>query len=445
MGRGKATGQQGGKRDADEALQSCLSLHIAGRLDAAERAYRKVLRKSPRHVRALHLLGVLRFQAGDPEESLTLLQRAAKLSPDDPDVANDLGNVLHETGDLKSAERAYQHVVQLRPNDARAHSNLALVLRDQGLLDQALATCEKAVALDPKAAGSWQNLGNLFKHARRWEDAVRAYREVLRLAPEATDTYRNLLAVLRRSGRMDESQEVLAQWLQHEPDSATAKHLLASYGTGPTPAVASEDYVREVFNEFADSFDEELASLEYRGPELIRDAVVRAYGEPDKSLVILDAGCGTGACGEVLRPYAAHLLGVDLSEKMLERAGRLGLYDELAAEELTHFLRQRSDCLDLVSAADAFNYFGELHALLDSVAQSLRDAGRVIFTVEASDDVATDDPFQLHTHGRYTHRSDYVASALAESHFCVEYTQLETLRIEAGRPVPSLVVTAIKR
>ena len=35
---------------------------------------------------------------------------------------------------------------------------------------------------------------------------------------------------------------------------------------------------------------------------------------------ILDAGCGTGLCGPLLRPLAARLVGVDLSEKMVELA-----------------------------------------------------------------------------------------------------------------------------
>ena len=35
---------------------------------------------------------------------------------------------------------------------------------------------------------------------------------------------------------------------------------------------------------------------------------------------VLDAGCGTGLCGPLLRPYAKRLVGVDLSSGMLERA-----------------------------------------------------------------------------------------------------------------------------
>jgi len=40
---------------------------------------------------------------------------------------------------------------------------------------------------------------------------------------------------------------------------------------------------------------------------------------------VLDAGCGTGLCGPILRPYAAGLVGVDLSEGMLKVAAEAPL------------------------------------------------------------------------------------------------------------------------
>lgn len=49
-------------------------------------------------------------------------------------------------------------------------------------------------------------------------------------------------------------------------------------------------------------------------------------------LDILDAGCGTGLCADVLRPYAKSLVGVDLSPQMLALAAKQQIYDQLVAK-----------------------------------------------------------------------------------------------------------------
>ena len=49
---------------------------------------------------------------------------------------------------------------------------------------------------------------------------------------------------------------------------------------------------------------------------MLEDADVGASG----SLDVLDAGCGTGLCGPLVAPYKRRLVGVDLSERMLDRA-----------------------------------------------------------------------------------------------------------------------------
>jgi predicted TPR repeat methyltransferase len=45
--------------------------------------------------------------------------------------------------------------------------------------------------------------------------------------------------------------------------------------------------------------------------------------------VVIDAGCGTGLLGRLLRDHAHILLGIDLSSKMMQQADDTDLYDGL--------------------------------------------------------------------------------------------------------------------
>src|SRR5260370_26931297 len=105
--------------------------------------------------------------------------------------------------------------------------------------------------------------------------------------------------------------------------------MLAALTGEDVPARASSGYVRTVFDRFAESFDEKLHSLDYRARQLVSAAVAAAFGAGRGDLEVLDAGCGTGLCGPLLRPYARRLVGVDLSSAMLQRAGLRGCYDAL--------------------------------------------------------------------------------------------------------------------
>src|SRR5262249_61221522 len=59
-----------------EALQN----HRQHRMAEAEDLYRQVLALDPNHVDALHMLGVLAYQAGKPEPAVDLIGRAIALN-----------------------------------------------------------------------------------------------------------------------------------------------------------------------------------------------------------------------------------------------------------------------------------------------------------------------------------------------------------------------------
>src|SRR6202012_4484032 len=101
--------------------------------------------------------------------------------------------------------------------------------------------------------------------------------------------------------------------------------------------------------------------LKYEAPQLLHAALQRPGQLPRESgLRILDLGCGTGLCGPLLRPWAARLVGVDLSPKMLSKAAARGVYDQLNCAELTQWLAEEAQPFDVIVCADVLCYFGDL-------------------------------------------------------------------------------------
>lgn len=123
--------------------------HQAGRLDEAERLYRRVLASDSAHADALRLLGVLRFQRGEAGEAEQLLRRALAAAP----------------------------------GLAKAHDNFAYVMRGLGRNEEALVAMRRAVELAPEVDNLFLNLGSLLVAMKRHDEAVMAFERALAINP----------------------------------------------------------------------------------------------------------------------------------------------------------------------------------------------------------------------------------------------------------------------
>ena len=81
-------------------------------------------------------------------------------------------------------------------------------------------------------------------------------------------------------GRHAEASDAYAESLKFGPDDAYVRHLVAASGKLPADMRAHIDYVRTVFDGYADRFDEHLISLGYRVPGLfpVRCCSIRLFG-----------------------------------------------------------------------------------------------------------------------------------------------------------------------
>jgi predicted TPR repeat methyltransferase len=435
-----------GRGDALRALLAqAIDHHRANRLREAEPLYAAVLAEAPDHPDALHFLGVLKHRQDASSEAVALIRRSLALAPDNPDAHNNLGNVLLETGTVEDAVAAYRRVVELRPGAADAHHNLGVALRASGRPAEAEAAIEQAIALEPRKALFHYSLAVLWLRSGRPEDALAVLQAALALDPGFTQAHVARIRAIRLAGKSARAAlGAIDDWLAREPGNPVAQHYRAAYSGEAVPARASDAYVRSIFEKYAASFDAHLDRLGYRAPQLLQAAIARVLGDARATLDILDAGCGTGLCGPLLRPFARRLEGVDLAEAMLAKARERDVYDALSAGELTAFMAARQDAFDLIVSADTLVYFGDLAAVATAAARALRSGGIIAFSLERLSAADARPGYRLEEHGRYSHAEDYVRRVLGEAGFTPIAIEPATPRNEAGAPVAGLVVVAAK-
>ena len=427
-----------------QALLAVVALLRNEQIDEAQAALEHILQRWPTQPDALHYLGVLRHTQGRTDEAVALIRQSLLVLPGNAGAWNNLGNVLLLADRTDQAVQAYDSAVQHAQTDneaALALNNLATLQRKLGALDKSELSARAALQRDPNFGDAWYNLSLTLLKAGRVHDGVIAHSKAVVLWPQALQARHDIIRALMLLGELDRAGTLLQEWLAEDAHNPVAQHLLAACRPGATPERASDGYVEQVFDSFAASFDAKLEALGYRAPALVVQALHDAVGAPSGALSICDAGCGTGLCGPGLRPYASALAGCDLSEGMLRRAKLVKHYDLLHKAELTYYLDTQPGAFDVVVSADTLCYFGALEAALAAAQRALRPGGRLIFTVEALPEGHAL-PHRLQPNGRYAHAAPYLIGALQAAGFVDVALRPEPLRMEAGVPVPGLVVSA---
>lgn len=418
-------------------------------------------------------LGVALLDAGRADEALASHERAIALQENYAMAWSNRGNALRRLGRLDEALLSYQRALAIQPSYAEAHCNRAIVLQDQGRYLDALSAAEDALRIKDHYADAWFARGNALHCLRILPEAIESFDRAIHLRPQWAEAYNGQGAALQRLGIFDAALDSYDQALALKPDYALAHYArgntlrsmqrneeavaaynaalahgdnpetiafaLASVGAGETPAMLPQEYVRSLFDQYANHFDQHLVEvLDYQTPSYL-DGLIRrtiAAGTLTDRLDTLDLGCGTGLCGPYLRAYSRSLAGVDLSQQMLDKAAERGLYDTLACADLIADLAGRDATCDLAVAADVFVYIGDLAPVFAGVHRALRDGGHFCFSVEAGE--GTD--YTLRPSNRYAHTQQYIERLAAATGFQMKAAEPLTARQENGAPSAALAV-----
>ena len=372
------------------------SLLAAGKFADAEKVLDSLVAASPDHADVLHLMGALRNLQGRSTEALVLLERAVLLMPDEPARLNDIGIVFVRLKRVSDAVASLERCVALSAGNpllaARAHENIGrLQLKDDALVAE--RSFRLATELAPKFALGWYGLSEALIRQMRIAEGVDAWGKATVLMPKSASR-EHVARALVHLGETAEAIKHYRAWQKEEPNNPVIKHHIAALTKPDTAERASDAYVEAVFDQFAASFDSQLALLEYHAPELITDAVKAIYPQATATLDIADAGCGTGLCGPLVLPWARRLCGFDLSGGMLAQAEARKVYTDLHKVELVSFLNAHPGEFDVIISADTLCYFGDLHEVMAACALAVRAGGHIFYTVEAS----RDDAAPIHDH-----------------------------------------------
>ena len=399
------------------------ALMACGQLDEAIDYWRRAVASVPGYAAAYGKLGDAYLAKGETRASESAYRKSSELAPQDPRPLVGLGRLLHFGNRNQESEDALHKALELADGDPEVSLLVGTVLLEAGGLDAALELFEAAVRTEPDEPRGHASVGLALHWLGKSDDAEQAYRRALKIDPRSALALKHLGVLLQEGDRLEAAAACFQSILETNPKDEVARHMLAAT-SGDTTTRAPAGYVTRLFDDYADRFDEHLGTIDYHVPELIRDAVLEVAGGDQPRWRILDLGCGTGLCGEVMGPLAATLTGVDLSSRMVAKARERAIYDSLIVGSMDDALEGRENAFDLIIAGDVFTYVGDLSRVFAGCAGALSAGGFLAFSVESNEDSI----YQLRPTGRYAHSMDYIETTAGESRMSMVYRRDITLR-----------------
>ena len=148
------------------------NLLLHDRFDEAREKANQALRLDPRHAAAVHILGVIEMESGDPEKAIPLIKRSAALDPTAHEPYFYLGRTLEHLGRFEEAASAFRKALEIEPGLLPVLEHLGTTLQSMGRLEEAGQLLREAIARDPARLASYRTLADLDASALTAEEVA---------------------------------------------------------------------------------------------------------------------------------------------------------------------------------------------------------------------------------------------------------------------------------
>jgi len=216
-----------------------MTLHRSGERATAGALYRRILELDRGNFDALHLLGVVAAQEGDPGAALALMDRATQIKPKNAAVHCNRGVALRALRQLDAALTALDTALALQPDYVEAQLHRGVVLCELRRPQAALESFQRALALRPDCAEAHLRCGNVLRDMMQLDAALASYNAALEIKADYAEACLNRGTVLRELMQLEAALEsydraiaLRADYAEAYANRATLRLLLGDFANG---------------------------------------------------------------------------------------------------------------------------------------------------------------------------------------------------------------------
>lgn len=232
----------------DDEFAAAFAAHRRGDLEAARDGYTRVLERDPHHFDALHLLGVIAVELGQPDVAETLIALALERRPKSHEAMGNLALALKALGRVDEAEEVLRRALRIAPDFVNGLRNLASILQARGLNGEAVTLLQRAARLAPGIHSIRANLGALLLAQGRPDAAWPHLAKAVELAPDQPAHLANLGRAALDLDRIDEGAKACEGALRLAPGHVPALVTLSAIERVRGRLDLAEAYARSALN-----------------------------------------------------------------------------------------------------------------------------------------------------------------------------------------------------
>jgi tetratricopeptide (TPR) repeat protein len=209
---------------AQNKLAAAWDAHQKGRLPAAEKQYRAVIRGQPNNPDALYLLGMLCFDTERWEMAAGFIERAIRAARAakravDPDWRLACGSAWQRVDEQEKALAQFDKVLADAPDSVDALFCRGTALQSLERLDEAIEAYKVALDRDPHHVEAAYNFGITLRDAAKPEIALKALRKTILLKPDHAEAYEALAPVMEDLGWREDALDIYKRAIELQPDN----------------------------------------------------------------------------------------------------------------------------------------------------------------------------------------------------------------------------------
>ena len=161
-----------------------------------------------------------------PDEALDAYQKAATLTPKDPEPHLSAGLLRERRKDFAGAEAEYKQVRALDPRSSEAVIGLTNIYMKSGRIAEAEPLLRQLATDRPDDAGLHLQLGRALAAQGKKDEAIPEIQTALKLSPNDTEAQRDLADLQTQSGSLTEAEKTYRDLVKSRPDDPEVHHSL---------------------------------------------------------------------------------------------------------------------------------------------------------------------------------------------------------------------------
>lgn len=175
------------------AQEIAASYWRSGELDSSQTYLEQAIAIDPLFVPSLTWLSRLRYEQGEFEAGVALLEPIVSSQPEpDPELLANLAVLRMAQGEPAAAETLLLQCIRQHPSYAPAYGNLGFLYLSTDALPRAEARLGQAIERDGSVPEFHNNLGIVYRREQRYSEAAAQLIEALKIDPQFREAHHNL-------------------------------------------------------------------------------------------------------------------------------------------------------------------------------------------------------------------------------------------------------------